>query len=102
LHKTAKALQRLLQNSKALKIKHLLKFFAVLQSIAKTILPDPPDPTRPTQANQPVFSIHISITAKLQNKKQKINQIIDFQGFEVFAVFFAVALQRLCGFVLVC
>jgi hypothetical protein len=44
-------------------------------------------------AKNPIFSIHCSITAKLQNKKSKINQTVEFQGFGAFAVFFAVALQ---------
>jgi hypothetical protein len=60
----------------------------------------PPSPTHPLgtifACQNLIFSIHCSITAKLQKQKQKINQIVEFQGFEVFAVFFAVALQWLC------
>jgi hypothetical protein len=102
---TAKLLQRILQNSKLLKIKHLMKFFAVLQSTAKTYTqarrPAPPVGTI-FAGKMPVFSIHISITAKLQKQKTKTNQTIDRVGFGSFAVFFAVALQWLCSFLHFC
>jgi len=73
-----------------------LQFCSPLQkTISKTLTP-----TLGTifACTQPIFSIHCSSTAKLQKQKQKINQIIENQGFEAFAVFFAVALQWLCSF----
>jgi hypothetical protein len=81
-----------------LKIKDLLKFFAVLQSTAKTMLQDPTPTPRPPYPLDLIFSILFASLQKLQNKKQKINQIVDRVAFESFAVFFAVPLQFLCSF----
>ncbi len=96
---TAKPLQRKLQNSKPLKIKHLIKFFAVLQSTAKNIAHQTAHPLGTIFAGKSlVFSIHIFITAKLQKQKTKSKENIDTVALDSFAVFFAVALQLLCSF----
>jgi len=89
----------MLQNTKPLKIKHLLKFFAVLQSTAKTAPNRPPHPlARFLHALSPFFLYIAVALQKLQKQKQKINQIIGVVRFAVFAASFAVPLQWLCSF----
>jgi hypothetical protein len=83
---TPKPLQRLLQNSKLLKIKHFVKFFGVLEFTPKTALPSP---THPLPHPYPISSFFLYIPLSLQtlqNKKQKTKQIIGRVGLDSFGV----------------
>ncbi len=101
--KHCKGTAKALQNSKTLKIKHLMKFFAVLQSSAKNDLSKPTYPLGTIFACQNlVFSIYFVFTAKLQKQKTKNKENIERVGLGSFAVFFAVALQLLCSFLHIC
>jgi len=89
-----------LQSVKPLKIKHFVKFFAVLQFYYPNIPQDPPPHplARFLHVTRPFF-LYISLSLqKLQNKKQKTKKIIERVALGSFAVFFAVALQWLCSF----
>ena len=99
LQSHSKATPKLLQSVKSLKIKHLLKFFGVLEWIGKTCPKTHPHPVGTIFArHQPDISIHFSITPKLQKQKQKINQTIERVGFGSFGVVFGVALEWFWSF----
>jgi len=99
LQSHSKATPKPLQSIKPLKIKHLMKFFGVLEFTPKTypkthhtLLARFLHTTRP-------FFLYISLSLqKLQKQKQKINQIIERVRFEAFGVVFGVALEWLWSF----
>jgi hypothetical protein len=100
---TPKPLQRLLQNSKLLKIKHFVKFFGVLEFTPKTALPSPTHPPTPTPTQFPRFFYTFLYHSKHSKTKTKNKaKLLGRVGLDSFGVVFGVALEWLWSFLHFC